>query len=123
MEICLDAEGAVWIMLHSGSRNVGKTIGESAMDMAKKVAEQVDRRLPHRDLAWLDEGTPEFEAYVEGLGWAQEYASLNRDLMLHLVHKALAKSLGREVKLRRRSRRTATTTTRASRSISARTCG
>jgi len=98
VEICLDAEGAVWIMLHSGSRNVGKTIGESAMYMAKKVAEKVDRRLPHRDLAWLDEGTPEFEAYVEGLGWAQEYASLNRDLMLFLVHKAMEKALGREVK-------------------------
>jgi tRNA-splicing ligase RtcB len=97
VEICLDAEGAVWIMLHSGSRNVGKTIGECAMYMAKKVAEKVDRRLPHRDLAWLDEGTPEFEAYVEGLGWAQEYAALNRDLMLFLVHKALEKSLGREV--------------------------
>ena len=97
VEICLDAEGAVWIMLHSGSRNVGNTIGQCAMHMAKKVAEQVDRSLPHRDLAWLDEGTPAFEAYVEGLGWAQEYASLNRDLMLHLVHKALAKNLGREV--------------------------
>ena len=97
VEICLDANGAVWIMLHSGSRNVGKTIGESAMYMAKKVAERIDRRLPHRDLAWLDEGTPEFEAYVEGLTWAQEYASLNRDLMLHLVHGALAKALGREV--------------------------
>jgi tRNA-splicing ligase RtcB len=97
VEICLDAEGSVWIMLHSGSRNVGNIIGQCAMHMAKDVAERVDRSLPHRDLAWLDEGTPEFEAYVEGLGWAQEYASLNRDLMLHLVHKALAKSLGREV--------------------------
>ena len=67
------------------------------MHMAKEIAERVDRSLPHRDLAWLDEGTPEFEAYVEGLGWAQQYASLNRDLMLHLVHKALAKNLGREV--------------------------
>ncbi|MGH9578765.1 MAG: RtcB family protein, partial [Terriglobales bacterium] len=32
VEICLDAGNAVWIMLHSGSRNVGKTIGETAMD-------------------------------------------------------------------------------------------
>jgi tRNA-splicing ligase RtcB len=99
VELCLDAEDALWIMLHSGSRNVGKTIGETAMNMAKEIAARIDRRLPDRDLAWLDEGSPEFEAYVEGLGWAQEYASLNRDLMLDLVHKALAKSLGREVKL------------------------
>jgi len=98
IEICLDTEDAVWIMLHSGSRNVGKTIGEGAMNMAKDIAKSIDRELPHRDLAWLDEGTPEFDAYVEGLGWAQEYAALNRDLMLHLVHGALEKALGREVK-------------------------
>jgi tRNA-splicing ligase RtcB len=99
IELCLDSDNAVWIMLHSGSRNVGNTIGQVAMDVAKRVADRVDRSLPHRDLAWLDEGTPEFEAYVEGLAWAQEYASLNRDLMLHLVHSALEKALGREVRL------------------------
>jgi tRNA-splicing ligase RtcB len=98
IELCLDEAGGVWIMLHSGSRNVGKTIGETAMEMAKQVAEKVDRRLPHRDLAWLDEGSPEFDAYVEGLTWAQEYALLNRELMLELVHRALEKALGREVK-------------------------
>jgi len=97
IEICLDVEGAVWIMLHSGSRGIGNAIGETAMGVARQVAEKVDRTLPHRDLAWLDEGTPEFEAYVEGLGWAQEYAALNRDLMLHLVHKALEKALARPV--------------------------
>jgi tRNA-splicing ligase RtcB (3'-phosphate/5'-hydroxy nucleic acid ligase) len=99
VEICLDSESSVWIMLHSGSRGIGNAIGEAAIGMAKEVAERIDRALPHRDLAWLDEGTPEFESYVEGLGWAQEYASLNRDLMLQLVRKALEKSLGREVKL------------------------
>ena len=99
VEICLDADNAVWIMLHSGSRGIGNAIGEAAIGMAKEIATRIDRSLPHRDLAWLDEGTPEFESYVEGLGWAQEYAALNRDLMLQLVHKALSKALGREVKL------------------------
>ncbi|HEX7606023.1 MAG TPA: RtcB family protein [Usitatibacter sp.] len=99
VEICLDSESSVWIMLHSGSRGIGNAIGQAAIGMAKEVAERIDRALPHRDLAWLDEGTPEFESYVEGLSWSQEYASLNRDLMLQLVHKALEKSLGREVKL------------------------
>jgi tRNA-splicing ligase RtcB len=45
-------------------------------------------------LRGLDEGTPEFEAYVEGLDWAQEYASLNRDLMLHLVHEGARQRRG-----------------------------
>jgi len=98
VELCLDTEGAVWIMLHSGSRGIGNQIGEAAITMAKEVAARVDRQLPHRDLAWLDEGTREFDAYVEGLGWAQEYASLNRDLMLELVHRALERSLGRKVR-------------------------
>jgi len=98
VELCLDAEDAVWIMLHSGSRNVGKTIGETAMEMARRRAERLDRALPNRDLAWLDEGSPEFDAYVEGLSWAQEYAALNRDLMLDLVHRALEKALGREIR-------------------------
>lgn len=97
IELSLDEEGALWIMLHSGSRNVGKTVGETAMYMAKKIAQQVERHLPDRDLAWLDEGTPEFEAYVEGLTWCQDYAALNRDLMLHLVHAALEKALARPV--------------------------
>ncbi|HEX4781312.1 MAG TPA: RtcB family protein, partial [Usitatibacter sp.] len=98
VELCLDTEGAVWIMLHSGSRGIGNQIGEAAITMAKEIAQRVDRKLPHRDLAWLDEGTPEFDSYVEGLGWAQEYASLNRDLMLDLVHRAIEKALGRKVK-------------------------
>ncbi len=97
VEICLDADGCVWIMLHSGSRGIGNAIGEASIGMAKEIAVRVDRALPDRDLAWLDEGTPEFESYVEGLGWAQEYASLNRDLMLDLVHRALEKGLGRNV--------------------------
>jgi tRNA-splicing ligase RtcB len=38
IELSLDEDDALWIMLHSGSRNVGKTVGETAMNMAKKIA-------------------------------------------------------------------------------------
>jgi tRNA-splicing ligase RtcB len=61
IELCLDEEGRVWVMLHSGSRNVGKTIGETAISMAREVALKLDRQLPDRDLAWLDEGTVAFD--------------------------------------------------------------
>lgn len=97
IELCLDEAGAVWVMLHSGSRNIGKTIGETAIEMAKEVAMRADRRLADRDLAWLDEGSPEFEAYIEGMHWAQEYAAHNRALMLHAVLKAMHKAFGRPV--------------------------
>jgi tRNA-splicing ligase RtcB len=97
IELCLDQSSTVWVMLHSGSRNIGKTIGETAIGMAREIAERKERRLRDRDLAWLDEGTLEFEMYIEGLRWAQDYAAHNRALMLHAVLKALREEFGREI--------------------------
>ena len=85
IEICLDTEQSVWLMLHSGSRNVGKTIGEVATDLAKEEVKKNHVELVDYNLAWFDEGTPLFDEYVEGMNWAQEYARLNRDLMLLLA--------------------------------------
>jgi tRNA-splicing ligase RtcB len=97
IELCLDEAERVWVMLHSGSRNIGKTIGETAIHIAREVAERKDRRLRDRDLAWLDEGSVEFDMYVEGLRWAQDYAAHNRALMMHAALKALRDQFGREV--------------------------
>lgn len=97
VEICLDESNDVWIMLHSGSRNVGKTIGETAIGMAREEAVRRERHLPDRDLAWLDEGTEAFDEYVEGLRWAQDYAAHNRNLMLHAALKAMREAFGREI--------------------------
>ncbi len=97
IELCLDEEDRVWVMLHSGSRNVGKTIGETAISMAREIALKLDRHLPDRDLAWLDEGTVAFDEYIEGLRWAQDYATHNRALMMHSVLKVLASEFGRDV--------------------------
>jgi tRNA-splicing ligase RtcB len=84
-------------MLHSGSRNVGKTIGETAIGLARNEARRLERHLPDRDLAWLDQGTVFFDEYVEGLRWAQDYAAHNRNLMLHAVLKALQAQFGRDI--------------------------
>jgi tRNA-splicing ligase RtcB (3'-phosphate/5'-hydroxy nucleic acid ligase) len=97
VELCLDESDAVWVMLHSGSRHIGQMIGQTAIAMAKEVALRADRRLADRDLAWLDEGSAEFDAYVEAMVWAQEYAAHNRALMLHAVLGALQAAFGRPV--------------------------
>jgi len=94
IELCLDTEQRVWLMLHSGSRNVGKVFAEVAIDMAKKIAQREGRVLPDKDLAWLDEGTPEFAMYTEALTWAQDYAAHNRDLMLHLALNIMQQHFG-----------------------------
>lgn len=89
IEICLDSEDRVWIMLHSGSRNIGNQIGQVAIDLAKKQAAKRDYGLIDKDLAWLDEGTPEFDAYIEAMHWAQDYARFNRDTMMNLAISAM----------------------------------
>ncbi|MES2941042.1 MAG: RtcB family protein [Pseudomonadota bacterium] len=99
IELCLDETGAVWLMLHSGSRNIGKTIGEAAIGMAREAAVRERVALPDKDLAWLNEGSAEFAQYVEALQWAQDYAALNRELMLFRVLNALRTVLGHPVKL------------------------
>lgn len=97
IELCLDESNAVWVMLHSGSRHIGKTIGETAIHMARQIAEREERGLRDKDLAWLDEGSAEFDMYVEGLRWAQDYAAHNRALMMHEVLIALREEFGCEI--------------------------
>ena len=85
IEICLDTENRVWVMLHSGSRGIGNQIGTIAVEQAKEQAAKRGWGLPDQDLAWLDQGTPEFDAYIEAMHWAQDYARFNRDTMMNLV--------------------------------------
>jgi tRNA-splicing ligase RtcB len=96
IELCLDTEGGVWIMLHSGSRKVGLVLAEHHMGIARKLAHNA--QLPDPDLAVLLEGTRQMAAYRRDLDWAQRYAAANREAMLRLVHDAVASTLGREVR-------------------------
>jgi len=99
IEVCLDEEQRVWLMLHSGSRNVGKTIGEAAMEAAKAHVAGLDITLADRDLAWLPDDSVAFAQYTHALAWAQDYARLNRDVMLHLVIRATESVLGRSLSI------------------------
>lgn len=87
IELCLDTENTVWMMLHSGSRNIGKTLAEIHIKTAKKLSHNT--YLPDRDLAVFLANTPEMEAYRRDLFWAQRYALLNRQTMFTLYKKVL----------------------------------
>jgi tRNA-splicing ligase RtcB len=92
IELCLDEAQGVWVMLHSGSRGVGNRIGSYFIGLARDEMSKLDAQLPHRDLAYLREGTSSFDDYVLAVGWAQRYARLNRELMMQAVLKALRRS-------------------------------
>lgn len=85
IEICLDALDRVWLLLHSGSRGIGNQIGEVAIELAKEQAIKFNRLPSDQNLAWLDEGSAEFDAYIDAMNWAQDYARLNRDTMMQLI--------------------------------------
>ncbi|MEM9190502.1 MAG: RtcB family protein [Myxococcota bacterium] len=89
IELCLDTEQHVWMMLHSGSRNIGKTLADIHIGRAKKLAH--NRDLPDPDLAVFLAGTREMEAYRRDLYWAQTYARENRIVMLKLYQDVLKK--------------------------------
>jgi tRNA-splicing ligase RtcB len=95
IEVCLDEEGAVWFMLHSGSRGVGNAIGTHFIELAKKDAERHERNLPDQDLAYFEEGAQYFGDYVRAVSWAQKFAQRNREVMMTnliaTVRKVIAK--------------------------------
>lgn len=92
IEVCLDQKQHVWFMLHSGSRGIGNRIGTHFIETAKKDMEKLDRKLPDRDLAYLEEGTEHFADYVTAVSWAQDYARVNREIMMRTTVEAARKS-------------------------------
>lgn len=82
IELCLDESDQVWLMLHSGSRGIGNRIGSYFIQHARKEMERLFVQLPNRDLAYLAEGSEDFDDYVQSVEWAQHYAFKNREVML-----------------------------------------
>jgi tRNA-splicing ligase RtcB len=91
IELCVADDESVWLMLHSGSRNIGKTLAE--IHIAKAMTLTHNAHLPDRDLAAFLAGTPEMAAYRHDLYWAQEYARINRLVMLSLYMQIVKEAL------------------------------
>lgn len=90
IEICRDQNDDVWVMLHSGSRNVGKTAAEKHISNAQSIMARYFIDLKDRDLAYLVQGTADFDAYMKDLEWCQAYALQNRVEMMNRVLRELS---------------------------------
>ncbi len=86
VEVCLDTDDRVWLMLHSGSRNIGNEVATRHIATAKSLHDL--NTLPAVDLAYFVQGTPEFKAYWHDLDWSQRYATLNREIMMKRLVRA-----------------------------------
>jgi tRNA-splicing ligase RtcB len=87
IEVCLDELDNVWLMLHSGSRNLGKVVAERHIDIAKDFMKQMFIKLPDPDLAYFAESQQEFKNYIADLDFVQDYAAQNRKEMMARVVK------------------------------------
>jgi tRNA-splicing ligase RtcB len=81
-ELCIDERERVWVVLHSGSRGIGNQLAQMHIAKARRLAKDLELRLEDPDLAYFLEGTPEFDAYIADMLWAQDYARANRDQMM-----------------------------------------
>ncbi len=97
-EVALDQRDRAWVLMHSGSRGVGNQLATRHMAVAKSVCDfdflSLRGSKEDRDLAWLEEGTPEFEAYIADMLWAQAYAAKNRSLMMDAALDAFFEQVG-----------------------------
>lgn len=97
IEVSADELDRVWLFLHSGSRGVGNKIAAHHIAVAQRRAKQQSVDLPDRDLAYLSEGTAEFDRYISELRWAQHFALLNREEMMDRVVRQVSEFVGVEV--------------------------
>ena len=97
IEICRDTgDDLLWVLLHSGSRNIGKSVAEIHIGKAKSAVRRLAERLPDPDLAYFTAGTREFREYREDVEWCQGYARQNREIMMDRILRQLAWALGFE---------------------------
>lgn len=95
VEVCLDEQQRVWVMLHSGSRGIGNAIGSYFIERAKEEMRRWFINLPDKDLAYLPQGSELFKDYCNAVEWAQNFARLNRDLMMRAAMSALRQAVSK----------------------------
>ncbi|HEY6744732.1 MAG TPA: RtcB family protein, partial [Mycobacteriales bacterium] len=79
------------------SRGVGNRLAQKHILVAQEQCRRRFIELEDRDLAYLVEGEPEFDAYLEALRWAQRFALLNREEMMDRVVEQTARFLDADV--------------------------
>ena len=97
IEVCLDESDDVWVVLHSGSRGIGNRLANIHIDGAKDLMKKYFIEMEDLDLAYLVEGTTEFNLYITDMLWAQDYAMGNRQKMMDLIMAEIVAFMGRPV--------------------------
>ena len=82
IEIQKDEDDFIWVMIHSGSRNLGYKTAKVYNDKAKELCAQWYSDIPNTDLAFLPLSTPEGKEYMEAMNFCMKFAKASRNNML-----------------------------------------
>ena len=94
IELQKDEEGTLWIMIHSGSRNLGARVGEHYNNIARDLNEKWHSVVkPEIRLSFLPQGTKEFERYWNEMRFCIDFALCNRRLMMQRIEEVIADAL------------------------------
>jgi tRNA-splicing ligase RtcB len=88
LEVQRDEEGHVYVMLHSGSRNLGKTICDAYHKLALNANVANGDELPHRELAYFSMDSAGYSDYWAAMTFALRFAEVNRSRMVDAVEQA-----------------------------------
>ena len=94
VEVCADRDGAVWLLLHSGSRGIGNVLATAHVQAAQEFADAEGIALENREFAYVLSGTAPFRAYLDDMLWAQRYAFQQREAMMDGLIEAVRLVIG-----------------------------
>ena len=86
IEVDKDEDGKLYIIVHSGSRHLGKEVTDYYVDTGAKVLKEKGMDVPY-PMTWLEGGLT--EDYIADVSMVQEYAQLNRDIILTEILKGM----------------------------------
>jgi tRNA-splicing ligase RtcB len=89
IELQEDEKGQIWLMLHSGSRNLGYRIASFYHHLAMDLNDRLKTPIPCKDLAYLPADSKEGRNYVRDMQFALDYAFENRHRMMSAAKRVL----------------------------------
>ena len=92
IEIQRGSDGYIWLMVHSGSRNIGFTVANHYHNKAKEEIRKIDKDVPE-DLAYFMKGSEGYDLYFKEMNYCIEFALQNRKLMMERVKDAFLEFL------------------------------
>jgi tRNA-splicing ligase RtcB len=85
----------VTIMIHSGSRGLGYQVCDDYLEVMQGAVSKYKLSLPDRQLSCAPVDSPEGRRYLGAMACAANYAWANRQVMMALTKRAIARVLGR----------------------------